>query len=464
MVGDDGPSSVPRGRWHDVLNTGATELKLYSLSSARRSTTPTRTRPTPRPTSTTTRRESPGVLYDGRMTSIDLNSDLGESFGVWRLGDDEALLEIVTSANWRAASTPGTRRRCAPCAPRRSPTTSPSGPGRLPGPPRLRSRYLDIDPRPADAVLYQLGALDAFAQVAGSEVAYIKPHGAVPRHDRRSGPGRRRRRRGGRVDPRSPCSARRVRCCCGRRRRPASSRSGRRSPTGPISATDAWCRAPSPTPSSSTGRGGRQGGPPGDRARGGRRRRQRGQRRGPLAVRARRLAGRRRAGRAVRDALDEAGVGVHPFTPDAAVLPCGRGRGWWRPTRTRSALAAASALDAGRLIDVVAGARTVLVTARDVAVGLRRGWRPSSPARRAVATAPWSSCLSSTTARTSVRWRGGRTVHRRGHRPAQRGRYRCAFCGFAPGFGYLRGLDRACTCPADRRRAGPGGRVAIAAE
>ncbi|MGL5930898.1 MAG: LamB/YcsF family protein, partial [Dermatophilaceae bacterium] len=35
----------------------------------------------------------------GRADRIDLNSDLGESFGAWRLGDDEAVLELVTSAN-----------------------------------------------------------------------------------------------------------------------------------------------------------------------------------------------------------------------------------------------------------------------------------------------------------------------------------------------------------------------------
>ena len=82
---------------------------------------------------------------------------------------------------WRAASTAATRRRCVPraCAPR--PTGWRSAP---------RSSYPDLSgsgvatstcPRRElrDAVLYQLGALDAFAQVAGAEVAYIKPHGAL---------------------------------------------------------------------------------------------------------------------------------------------------------------------------------------------------------------------------------------------------------------------------------------------
>ena len=50
---------------------------------------------------------------------VDLNSDLGEGFGIWRLGDDEALLDIVTSANVASDSTPGTRTRCVGCARRR---------------------------------------------------------------------------------------------------------------------------------------------------------------------------------------------------------------------------------------------------------------------------------------------------------------------------------------------------------
>ena len=40
---------------------------------------------------------------------VDLNADLGESFGAWRLGDDEAMLAIVTSANVACGFTPGTR-------------------------------------------------------------------------------------------------------------------------------------------------------------------------------------------------------------------------------------------------------------------------------------------------------------------------------------------------------------------
>jgi UPF0271 protein len=49
------------------------------------------------------------------MKTIDLNSDLGESYGAWRMGDDAAMLDLVSSANVAAASTPATPP--ASCAP-----------------------------------------------------------------------------------------------------------------------------------------------------------------------------------------------------------------------------------------------------------------------------------------------------------------------------------------------------------
>lgn len=117
----------------------------------------------------------------GMMAAIDLNSDLGESFGVWRLGDDEAMLDLVTSANVACgfhAGDPATLRRVCHAAADRgvqigAQVSYPdlSGFGR---------RFIDIDPvELRDAVLYQLGALDAFAQVAGTGVKYVKPHGAL---------------------------------------------------------------------------------------------------------------------------------------------------------------------------------------------------------------------------------------------------------------------------------------------
>jgi UPF0271 protein len=115
------------------------------------------------------------------VAAIDLNADLGESFGIWRLGDDEAMLEVVTSANIACgfhAGDPSTLRRVCTAA-----VANGVAVGAQVAYPDLVGfgrRYLDIDPLELrDAVLYQLGALDAFAQVAGAEVAYVKPHGAL---------------------------------------------------------------------------------------------------------------------------------------------------------------------------------------------------------------------------------------------------------------------------------------------
>ena len=115
------------------------------------------------------------------MAAIDLNSDLGESFGIWKLGDDEAMLEVVTSANVACgfhAGDPATLRVVCSAAVRNG--VAIGAQVSYPDLAGFGRRFLDIDPRELrDAVLYQLGALDAFAQVAGAEVAYVKPHGAL---------------------------------------------------------------------------------------------------------------------------------------------------------------------------------------------------------------------------------------------------------------------------------------------
>jgi 5-oxoprolinase (ATP-hydrolysing) subunit A len=115
------------------------------------------------------------------MLAIDLNADLGEAFGVWSLGDDEAMLDLVTSANVACgfhAGDPSTLRRvCRAAADRNVAIGAQVSYPDLAG---FGRRFIDIDPvELRDAVLYQLGALDAFAQVAGVGVAYIKPHGAL---------------------------------------------------------------------------------------------------------------------------------------------------------------------------------------------------------------------------------------------------------------------------------------------
>lgn len=112
---------------------------------------------------------------------MDLNADLGEGFGQWRLGDDEALLEVVTSANVACgfhAGDPGTMRRvCASAASRGVAIGAQVGYRDLAGFGRRRIDYEFGELR--DDVLYQLGALDAMARVAGTRVRYVKPHGAL---------------------------------------------------------------------------------------------------------------------------------------------------------------------------------------------------------------------------------------------------------------------------------------------
>jgi UPF0271 protein len=112
---------------------------------------------------------------------IDLNADLGESFGTWVLGDDEAMLDIVTSANVACgfhAGDPATLRRTVAMAAERGVVVGAqvayndlAGFGR---------RHMDVSPEDLEAdVLYQLGALEAMCRPAGTRVAYVKPHGAL---------------------------------------------------------------------------------------------------------------------------------------------------------------------------------------------------------------------------------------------------------------------------------------------
>ncbi|WNV89891.1 5-oxoprolinase subunit PxpA [Umezawaea sp. Da 62-37] len=112
---------------------------------------------------------------------IDLNSDLGEGFGIWRLGDDEALLDVVTSANVACgfhAGDPSTMRRvCRQAAERGVAVGAQVSYRDLAG---FGRRFIDVDPGElADEVLYQIGALEACARAAGTAVAYVKPHGAL---------------------------------------------------------------------------------------------------------------------------------------------------------------------------------------------------------------------------------------------------------------------------------------------
>jgi UPF0271 protein len=112
---------------------------------------------------------------------IDLNADLGEGFGVWRLGDDDALLGVVTSANVACgfhAGDPSTMRRvCAGAAAAGVAVGAQVSYRDLAG---FGRRFIDVAPLELAAdVLYQLAALDGIARTAGTRVGYVKPHGAL---------------------------------------------------------------------------------------------------------------------------------------------------------------------------------------------------------------------------------------------------------------------------------------------
>jgi UPF0271 protein len=112
---------------------------------------------------------------------MDLNSDLGEGFGAWTLGDDEALLGVVTSANvacgFHAGDPTILRRVCAQAVERGVVIGAQVGYRDLVG---FGRRHIDVTPEElVNDVLYQIGALDAFARVAGDRVRYVKPHGAL---------------------------------------------------------------------------------------------------------------------------------------------------------------------------------------------------------------------------------------------------------------------------------------------
>ncbi|WP_236832999.1 LamB/YcsF family protein [Blastococcus sp. KM273128] len=112
---------------------------------------------------------------------IDLNADLGEGFGVWRLGDDDALLEVVSSANVACgfhAGDPLTMRRvCAAAVAAGVAIGAQVSYRDLAG---FGRRFLDVAPDELAAdVLYQLAALDGVARASGGRVSYVKPHGAL---------------------------------------------------------------------------------------------------------------------------------------------------------------------------------------------------------------------------------------------------------------------------------------------
>ena len=115
------------------------------------------------------------------MATIDLNSDVGESFGRWTLGDDEAIFRSVSSANVACgfhAGDPSVIRSTSQKAVKAGVVIGAHvGYRDLAG---FGRRFMDIDPDElADDVVYQIGALQAMAATTGSSVRYVKPHGGL---------------------------------------------------------------------------------------------------------------------------------------------------------------------------------------------------------------------------------------------------------------------------------------------
>lgn len=115
------------------------------------------------------------------MMKIDLNSDLGESLGAWHMGDDAAMLDIVSSANvacgFHAGDCAGILRTLRAAQARGVVVGAHVAYRDLVGFGR-RAMDVDSDDLIAD-VIYQIGALQGLAKAAGTQVRYVKPHGAL---------------------------------------------------------------------------------------------------------------------------------------------------------------------------------------------------------------------------------------------------------------------------------------------
>ncbi len=112
---------------------------------------------------------------------IDLNADIGESFGHYNLGNDQAILEFISSANVACgfhAGDPTVMNRTVNEALKHGVSI-----GAHPGYPDLQGfgrRTMSFSPEEVyDLILYQVGALHAFVKAAGSKLQHVKPHGAL---------------------------------------------------------------------------------------------------------------------------------------------------------------------------------------------------------------------------------------------------------------------------------------------
>ena len=109
--------------------------------------------------------------------SVDLNADLGEGFGIWTLTEDDALLDVVTSANvacgFHAGDPRGLRQVCACAAARGVAVGAQVSYRDLVG---FGRRFLDVEPDELEAeIIYQIGALDALCRVEGHVGLVLDP-------------------------------------------------------------------------------------------------------------------------------------------------------------------------------------------------------------------------------------------------------------------------------------------------
>jgi len=116
-----------------------------------------------------------------RLKTVDLNCDMGESYGAWKMGDDAAVMPFITSANIACGfhgGDPATIRKTVRLA-----IDNGVAVGAHPSLPDIQGfgrRVMKISPQEMyDLVVYQAGAVEAFARAAGSKLHHIKCHGAL---------------------------------------------------------------------------------------------------------------------------------------------------------------------------------------------------------------------------------------------------------------------------------------------
>lgn len=125
--------------------------------------------------------ETAGRSGQRTTRQVALTTDIGEGFGMWEIADDEALLNLVTSANiacgFHAGDPDIMRRTCATAVANGVAIGAQVSYRDLAG---FGRRYVAVPgPTLTNDLLYQMGALEAFAQVAGGSISYIRAHGAL---------------------------------------------------------------------------------------------------------------------------------------------------------------------------------------------------------------------------------------------------------------------------------------------